>query len=145
MVGRLDGWTAGRPAGRVLTIIIPLCGPILQAETCQIFSLAEIQDGAECGNIFQIVKYLLTEDLRYTSCSCLPPYSLYIPSIIWSLPGECPYHVLLGWLKISISSQIISALPSLMFLGVCDDILINLNPFGVFPTARIAHEKFQDP
>ena len=32
-----------------------------------------------------------------------------------------------------------------MFLGVCDEILINLNPFGVFPTALIAHEKFQDP
>merc|ERR1712083_479821 len=29
-----------------------------------------------------------------TSCSCLPPYSLYIPSIIWPLLGECPYHVL---------------------------------------------------
>ena len=32
-----------------------------------------------------------------------------------------------------------------MFLGVCDEILINLNPFGVYPTALIAHEKFQDP
>ena len=46
-------------------------------------------------NIFQIVKYLLTDDLRYTSCSCLPPYSLYvIPSMIWPLPGECIYQVL---------------------------------------------------
>ena len=25
-----------------------------------------------------------------------------------------------------------------MFLGVCDEILINLNPFGFFPTALIA-------
>ena len=32
-----------------------------------------------------------------------------------------------------------------MFLGVCDEILINLNPFGVYPTALIAHEKLQDP
>ena len=32
-----------------------------------------------------------------------------------------------------------------MFLGVCDEILINLSPFGVFPTAPIAHEKCQDP
>ena len=31
-----------------------------------------------------------------------------------------------------------------MFSGVCDEILINLNPFGVYPTALIAHEKFQD-
>ena len=51
----------------------------------------------------------------------------------------------LGLLKISISSQIISALPSWMFLGVCDEILIDLKPFGVLPTARIAHENFQDP
>ena len=32
-----------------------------------------------------------------------------------------------------------------MFLGVCDEILINWNPFGVYPTALIAHEKLQDP
>ena len=32
-----------------------------------------------------------------------------------------------------------------MFLGVCDEILINLNPFEVYPTALIAHEKLQDP
>ena len=51
---------------------------------------------------------------------------------------------LVGWLKISIYSQIISALPSGMFLGVCDEILINLNRFGVFPTALRAHEKFMD-
>ena len=35
----------------ILKIIQPLWGSILQAETCQIFSLAEIQDGAESGNI----------------------------------------------------------------------------------------------
>ena len=31
-----------------------------------------------------------------------------------------------------------------MLYGVCDEILINLNSFGVYPTALIAHEKFQD-
>ena len=51
----------------------------------------------------------------------------------------------LGWLKISISSQIISAIPSRMFLGVFDEILINFNPIGVFPTALIALEKLKDP
>ena len=30
------------------------------------------------------------------------------------------------------------------FLGVWDDILINLKQFGVFPTALIVHENFQD-
>ena len=44
----------------------------------------------------------------------------------------------LGWLKISLFSKIISALPSWMFLGICDEILINSNPFGVSPTALIA-------
>ena len=43
-----------------------------------------------------------------------------------------------GLPKISIFSEIISALPSWMFLGVCDDILINSKPVGVYPTARIA-------
>ena len=32
-----------------------------------------------------------------------------------------------------------------MFLGVCGEILINLIPFEVFPTALIAHQNFQDP
>ena len=32
-----------------------------------------------------------------------------------------------------------------MFLGVCDEILMNWNPFGVYPTALIAHVKLQDP
>ena len=50
-----------------------------------------------------------------------------------------------GWLKISISSQIISAILSRMCLGICNEILINFNPIGVFPTALIALEKFQDP
>ena len=54
-------------------------------------------------------------------------------------------HPVIGWLKISISSQIISAIPSRMFLGVCDEILINFNPIGVFPTVLMAHKKFQDP
>ena len=54
-------------------------------------------------------------------------------------------RVTLEWLKISKSSQIISALPSWMFLGVCDEILINLNPFGVFITALIAHDIFRAP
>ena len=33
-------WSGGRPGGRFLTIIIPLCGSILQAEACEIFRLA---------------------------------------------------------------------------------------------------------
>ena len=41
----VGGWVDG-----VLYIIQPLWGSILQAETCQNFSLAEIQDGAESGN-----------------------------------------------------------------------------------------------
>ena len=38
------GWVGG------FMTIMPRCGSILQAETCQILRLAEIQDGAECGN-----------------------------------------------------------------------------------------------
>ena len=59
----------------------------------------------------------------------------------WALMGMAPS---LGWLRISISWKIMSALTSWMFLRVCDEILINLNPFGVYPTALRAHEKFQD-
>ena len=56
MCGQVAGWVVGRVVGWVggwVTIwkIMPLCGPILQAETCQRFS-AELrfQDRAECGN-----------------------------------------------------------------------------------------------
>ena len=35
--------------------IIPLHGFILQAGTCQIFSLAEIQEGVECGNTLDLM------------------------------------------------------------------------------------------
>ena len=49
---------------------------------------------------------------------------------------------LLWWLKISISSQLISALPSWMFLGLCamwwDP--EKFEPIWSFPTATIAHE-----
>ena len=50
----MGGWVGDG----VLYIIQPLWGSILQAETCQIFSLAEIQDGAESGNK-GAVKWLL--------------------------------------------------------------------------------------
>ena len=54
-------------------------------------------------------------------------------------------HGTIGWIRISISWKMISAITFWMSLGVCDEILMNLNPFGVYPTALIAHEKFQDP
>ena len=56
---------------------------------------AELSSKLYYLNIFpKIVKYLLTVKICDTSCSCLPPYSLYIPSMIWPLPRECLYHVL---------------------------------------------------
>ena len=38
------GWVGGGPDQKIM----PLCGSILQAETCQILRM-RIQDGAECG------------------------------------------------------------------------------------------------
>jgi hypothetical protein len=52
----------GRAVGRVtIQILITLCGPILQ-----IFSLAEIQDKAECGNMQNSLSPLESETAKVT-------------------------------------------------------------------------------
>ena len=47
----VGGWVGGGPDQKIM----PLCGSILQAETCQILRM-RIQDGAESGNITNELK-----------------------------------------------------------------------------------------
>jgi hypothetical protein len=58
------GWVGGWPGGWVtIWKIMPLCGPILQAKSCQRFS-AELrfQDWAECGKIeYPLVRTTIRE------------------------------------------------------------------------------------
>ena len=66
-------WGGGRLVGGFGSRIMPRCGSILQAGTCLILSLAEVQDGAECGNtIFSLYSRILT----FNDCYIL----LYFPN-----------------------------------------------------------------
>ena len=71
--------------------ILPPCQPAINSYS---WSSSHLIWSTIIGIFINCYRQTFNKDLRYTSCSCLPPYSLYIPSIIWPLPGECPYHVL---------------------------------------------------